>query len=109
MHWKKHKQIKWLIHITTTQEVVISLIKLDLYTTYTLVASHYVLVSLLHLHGNLRLYTMRDDVHSYKTRNKSIIDTMLSTLKYQDCFPVLALKLYKQIVYHAKLLDRNQL
>lgn len=27
---------------------------------------------------------MRDDVHSYKTRNKSIIDTTLSTLKVSE-------------------------
>lgn len=79
--------------------------KLGIFT----VASHNILVSLLHVHGNLRLYTMRDDVHSYNTRNKSKIDiTCCNLSKSQNCFPVSALKLFNILPSQAKLADRKK-
>lgn len=60
---------------------------------------------MLHVHDNLRLYVMREDVHSYTTRHKSQIDiTRYRLSKSQDFSPVLALTLSNILPIQAKLL-----
>lgn len=78
--------------------------RLDILT----VISHYIMISLLHVHENLNLYNQRKEIHGYNTRNRTKLDVPRCRLsKSLDRFPNLALRCYNKLPEEVKSLGEK--